>query len=61
MLTTNIDPVIYAEYSSLQSNLPDWMLQKYLKPEASNIQCWAEQTKQVVDGPQWTADGLSDH
>jgi len=40
--------VIYAEYSSLQENLPAWMRDKYLNQQT--ISCWAKQTQQIIDG-----------
>ena len=42
------DAGIYAEYRSLQRNLPRWMVEKYRS--STEPTCWAEQTNQVVDG-----------
>lgn len=39
---------IYAEYRSLEENLPKWMRDKYI--DSPSLACWAEQTNQVVDG-----------
>lgn len=40
---------IYAEYRSLQENIPAWMKEKYMQQQA-DLTCWAKETNQVIDG-----------
>ena len=41
--------IIYAEWAALYQNLPDWMLEKYVKSE-DNISNWATENQVEIDG-----------
>ncbi|XP_023324762.1 probable iron/ascorbate oxidoreductase DDB_G0283291 [Eurytemora carolleeae] len=43
--------VIYAEYSGLYENLPDWIKERYLTPNHfTKLSCWALDTDLIIDG-----------